>query len=65
MQEIVPVDYWHHAYSSSLGGGGGADILAPGLHHRGTQTGSKQGQPSNIPWADTVCEARGRGTKQH
>ncbi len=21
MQEIVPVDYWHQAYSSSLGGG--------------------------------------------
>ncbi len=30
MQEIAPVDYWHQAHSSSLGG---ADILAPGLQH--------------------------------
>ncbi len=31
MQEIVPVDYWHQAYSSSRGGGGG------GGRHTGTR----------------------------
>ncbi len=52
MQEIVPVDF-RRAFCPLGGGGGGADILAPGLHYHGQAVTFNQCSSlkvSNLNW---------------